>query len=288
MESIRENNKSLEVVVVSNEGVIVKIDNFLKEFNYNNWKEKETQIEQLNYQISEGSIQIAEMERGLKEVSDNKLLLQQVPCGNSFPNCKFIKHAHDSLAKEEVLHGERKDLEKMQQKALEEVVTLDEASVVKYLDQHEQLVHKRKAKQDEINKFELQIAKNKTTIVSLRDTKSKAEEEVRLFEENEKTILEFAKLTGERTELMKSKTQKKKELALCNEASIRLSRKQGLHENELKEIHNQELDLERFQRDFSAYDLYKKAMGSNGVSLDIIKKELPVINDEVAKILATS
>ncbi len=286
LESIRENNKSLEVVVVSNEDIIVKIDNFLKEFNYNNWKEKETQIEQLNYQISEGSIQIAEMERGLKEVSDNKLLLQQVPCGNSFPNCKFIKHAHDSLAKEEVLHGDRKDLEKMQQKALEEIVTLDEASVVKYLDQHEQLVHKRKAKQDEINKFELQIAKNKTTIVSLRDTKSKAEEEVRLFEENEKTILEFAKLTGERTELMKSKTQKKKELTLCNEASIKLSRKQGLHENELKEIHNQELNLERFQRDFSAYDLYKKAMGSNGVSLDIIKKELPVINDEVAKILA--
>ena len=27
-------------------------------------------------------------------------------------------------------------------------------------------------------------------------------------------------------------------------------------------------------------------MGSNGVSLDIIKKELPIINDEVAKILA--
>jgi len=286
LEAIRENNKALESAVISNESVVVKIDDFLKEFNYESWKNKETKIEQLNYQISQNQMQVHEVERELKKVSDNKLLLQQVPCGNSFPNCKFIKHAHDSLAKEAILHGERKTLERASQKDVDEISALDEGSVVKYLEQHGQLVKKRKDKQDEINKFELQIAKNKTTIVSLRDSKSKAEEEVRVYEENEKTILEFAKLTTERAELIKAKTRKKNELSSCNEASMKLSRQQGLHENAIKEIHNQELDLERFQRDFSAYDLYKKAMGSNGVSLDIIKKELPIINEEVAKILA--
>ena len=286
LESVRENNLTLESAVVSNEAVIVKIDDFLKEFDYESWKKKETQIEQLNFQISQNFTEVAELERGLKEVSENKLLLQQVPCGNSFPNCKFIKHAHDSLAKEDVLHGERKDVERSQQKAYDEAAALDEASVAKYLEQHGQLVQKRRDKQDEINKFELQIAKNKTIIVSLRGSKSAAEEEVRVFEENEKTILEFAKLTIDRTELVRVKTKKKKELALCNEASIQLSRKHGLFERELKDVQAQEMDLERFQRDFSAYDLYKKAMGSNGVSLDIIKKELPVINDEMAKILA--
>jgi DNA repair exonuclease SbcCD ATPase subunit/predicted phosphodiesterase len=286
LDSIRENNKTLEAVVVKNEDVVVKIDDFLKEFDYESWKSKETKIEQLNFQIEQNHSQISELERSLKEVSDNKLLLQQVPCGSDFPSCKFIKHAHDSIAKEAALHGERRNLEKSQQRTADDISALGEDSVTRYLEQHEQLVQKRKNMQGEINKFELQIAKNKTTIVSLRDSKSKAEEEVRVFEENEKTILEFAKLTTERTELIKTKTKKKKELSLCNETSIQLSRKQGLYENELKETHNQELDLERFQRDFSAYDLYKKAMGSNGVSLDIIKKELPVINDEVAKILA--
>ena len=286
LEAIRENNRTLESAVISNETIIVKIDDFLKEFNYESWKKKETQIEQLNYQISQNQMHVHEVEMELKKVSDNKVLLQQVPCGNSFPNCKFIKHAHDSLAKEATLHGERKSLERANQKDIDEVTALDEGSVRNYLNQHEQLVKKRKDKQDEINKFELQIAKNKTTIVSLRGSKSKAEEDVRVFEENEKTILEFAKLTTERTELVKVKSKKKKELTLCNETSLKLSRQQGLHENELREIQNQELDLERFQRDFSAYDLYKKAMGSNGVSLDIIKKELPIINDEVAKILA--
>jgi len=286
LQLIRENNKTLEEVLVKNEDVVQKINNFLLEFNYYDWKKKEAEIGQLNYHISENDSEIEELEKKLRKVSEDKILLQQVPCGDKFPSCKFIKHAYDNVAKEQSLHSERRDIERLRQKSIDKIANLDEGNVVKYLEQHGQLVEKQKIKQDEINKYELQIAKNRTTIVSLRDSKNKAEEDIRLFEENEKTILEFAKLTTERVCLLEAKKKKKKELAECSDSSIRLSRKQGLHENALKEIQIQELDLERFQRDFSAYDLYKKAMGSNGVSLDIIKKELPVINDEVAKILA--
>jgi len=286
LQLIRENNETLEDVLVKNEDVVQKINNFLLEFNYYDWKKKEMEIGQLNHHISENDSQIEELEKKLRNVSEDKILLQQVPCGDKFPSCKFIKHAHDNVAKEQALHSERKDIERLRQKSLDKIASLDEGNVVKYLEQHDQLVEKQKTKQDEINKYELQIAKNRTTIVSLRDSKNKTEEDIRLFEENEKTILEFAKLTTERVCLLEAKKKKKRELSECNEASIKLSRQQGLHENAMKEIQIQELDLERFQRDFSAYDLYKKAMGSNGVSLDIIKKELPIINDEVAKILA--
>jgi len=286
LDDLRENNKSLEEIVVKNESVVVKIDDFLKEFNYNNWKEKETQIIELRFQISEVGSQVHHMEKNLEKVSEDKLLLQQVPCGDKFPSCKFIKHAHNNVSSEKSLFTELKDLQKRADDYSVAVDDLDPNSVTKYLEQHTQLVDKRREKQDEISSFELQVAKNKTAIVSLREFKSNAEEEVRVFEENEKTILEFAKLTSDRTELVKIKTKRKNELAKCNEESIQISRQQGLHESELKEIQLQEMDLQRFQRDFSAYDLYKKAMGSNGVSLDIIKKELPIINDEVAKILA--
>jgi exonuclease SbcC len=72
----------------------------------------------------------------------------------------------------------------------------------------------------------------------------------------------------------------------CSEKTKELSELQGNRERRLNEIQVQELDLATFQQEYSAYDLYRKAMGSNGVSLDIIKKELPIINDEIAKILA--
>ena len=39
-------------------------------------------------------------------------------------------------------------------------------------------------------------------------------------------------------------------------------------------------------REFSSYDLYLRCMHPNGIAYDVIKRKLPVINDEIAKILA--
>ena len=52
----------------------------------------------------------------------------------------------------------------------------------KYLSQYDELVSKRRSKKDEINKWELDVAKNKTTLVTLRDRLNKSEEDVRIFE----------------------------------------------------------------------------------------------------------
>ena len=286
LEAIRENNKSLEEIVVLNEGVISKIDEFMKTFDYNSWKEKETEVNQIELQLNENRMKIADLERELKTVSENKLLLQQVPCGDKFPNCKFIKHAHTALSNEKKLLKDKKTADAEALDLEDQVQELDPMTIERYLQQHEQLVGKRREKQDEISKFELQIAQNKTTIVKIRDFRNQAQESIRIFEENEKTILEFAKLTRERGELINKKSSLKKELEKCSEHSKKLSKRQGNFERELNDISIQELDLARFQKEYSAYDLYKKAMGSNGVSLDIIKKELPIINDEIAKILA--
>jgi DNA repair exonuclease SbcCD ATPase subunit len=42
------------------------------------------------------------------------------------------------------------------------------------------------------------------------------------------------------------------------------------------------LDL---QEEFAAYDLFMRCMHSNGIAYDIIKKKIPVINQEIAKVL---
>ena len=44
--------------------------------------------------------------------------------------------------------------------------------------------------------------------------------------------------------------------------------------------------METMRDGFAAYDLYMRCMHTNGISLDVIKKKLPVINDEISKVLA--
>ena len=65
----------------------------------------------------------------------------------------------------------------------------------------------------------------------------------------------------------------------CNKAVGSLEEKV----NNLTTQRGEYLDL---QEEFSSYDLYQRCMHPNGIAYDVIKRKLPVINDEIAKILA--
>ena len=286
LETIRTRNATLESIIIANEGVITKIDEFIKSFNYETWNDKSIQIAELESQIQVVLQEVEGIQSEIDRANKKLFLLEQVPCGDKFPSCKFINSAHQSISKLEKLEKKKKKVTDTSSELYDKLSFLDRDKVQEYLDQYEQVLEKRRAKQEEVNTHELEVAKNKTTIVRLRDLKNESEQKIRLFEENEKVITEFAKLTRIRNESITEKKSLKDKLAVCEKKMIELSKMQGNWESTLREIEQDEFELQRAQKDYSAYDLYKKAMGSNGVSLDIIKKELPVINDEIAKILA--
>ena len=51
----------------------------------------------------------------------------------------------------------------------------------------------------------------------------------------------------------------------------------------LKDKKQELLDI---RAEFAAYDLFMRCMHTGGISYDIIKKKLPVVNEEIAKVLA--
>ena len=46
------------------------------------------------------------------------------------------------------------------------------------------------------------------------------------------------------------------------------------------------MELNEARENYSAYDLFMSCMHTNGISLDIIKNKLPVLNEEIASVLA--
>jgi len=57
-------------------------------------------------------------------------------------------------------------------------------------------------------------------------------------------------------------------------------------EQKLKSLSEKKQNLIDLQEEYSAYDLFMRCMHSNGIAYDIIKKRLPVINAEIAKVLS--
>lgn len=286
IDAMKEQNQVLEKTVLVNEEVVQKIDRFIEEFDYTSWKDKKQEILDIEAEIKDINRKNARLIEQSDTVKENKNLLLQVPCGSEYSHCKFISSAHTKVKEEREILVQIEETEGLRTQAEERIFSIDPPTVTKYLHQYEELLQKRRQKKEEINTWELQVAKNKTTIVKLRDKKTKTEEEIRTFEENEKVIREFAALTKQRNTLVKEKTKLRRQLDECALETKELSRSQGNAENDLEKATADYVDLQETRRDYSAYDLYKKAMGSNGVSLDIIKKELPIINDEIAKILA--
>ena len=60
----------------------------------------------------------------------------------------------------------------------------------------------------------------------------------------------------------------------------------GSIEEAIKNLEDQRDQLEEYRSQYSAYDLYMQSMHSNGIAFDIIKKKLPIINEEISKTIA--
>ena len=83
-----------------------------------------------------------------------------------------------------------------------------------------------------------------------------------------------------------SMSAKEKDLETCKTSMFEHYRQIGSLEQKVEEVKNAKTAYTQLRREYTAYDLFMRCMHSNGIAYDIIKKKIPVINQEVAKMLA--
>ena len=129
------------------------------------------------------------------------------------------------------------------------------------------------------------MQKNETSILKYRnkisDLKSKKDE----YEENREAIENLESLLVERNSLQSKIESHNKELERCNKLVLELYKTSGSLEQKILRTQEERSEYKELQEQYAAYDLFLKSMSSNGISYDVIKRRLPIINDEVSKIL---
>ena len=76
------------------------------------------------------------------------------------------------------------------------------------------------------------------------------------------------------------------ELSKCDDAILNLYKEHGGYEQVISNTEQQKIELVKTRKQFAAYDLFMRCMHSNGISLDVIRKRLPLINEEISKVLS--
>ena len=213
-------------------------------------------------------------------------LLEGVPCGTSFPTCKFIK---DALVAEANIPENKKRIESLQvsiDTIDSQVSSMDPKLVETKIQAYEKILSERDTLSNQVTNLDLKIDKNQACISTLLVEVERLEDKVAEYETNKDAIENLESLNADLASLEYDQKNYEIKSENCGNQILNLYKSVGSTEERAKQIVEQKEAFERLQEEYSAYELYKQCMHANGIAFDVIRKKLPVINEEICKILS--
>ena len=113
----------------------------------------------------------------------------------------------------------------------------------------------------------------------------KLEAKLAIYEQNKEVIEDLEGVVRQRDITKTLVNNAKKQIEQCRSNTNLLFREVGSVEQKIETLKSDKKELQRLRGEYSAYELYMRCCHSNGISYDIIKNRLPLINEEIAKIL---
>jgi DNA repair exonuclease SbcCD ATPase subunit/DNA repair exonuclease SbcCD nuclease subunit len=284
---LKETSSKTEAIkeLAASEKRFKKIAAFLSQFDISSYQEKKIQIDKKKDQLAE---LIKEMETEAQSITRNKQkqsLLSEVPCGTEYPSCKFIKDAYRAEDLIQISDTAVANCSRAINGAGAFINALEPEKVEDHIQKYNILVDKRNILATSIATSKLRIEKAESNLfkeqVELEQLQNKSIE----YEQNKEAIEDLKGLIRTRNEKRTEIKRVEKKIEDCQLSVMQMHKAHGSLEQKLTYIEDQKAEYETLQSDFAAYHLLMTCCHPNGVSYDIIKRRLPCINQEIAKIL---
>jgi len=284
---IKNRNEVHKQDLISFSGKLRKAEEFLSDFDIDNYKQKEQQINEIQSKLDQLAVSQTQLVDQVSRKEKKIKLLADVPCGDSFKHCKFIKDAHTAKAS---IVGDENSLATIRlnkSAIIQELEGLNPEQAFSYIEKHTQLLENCRAWTNRISREELEIEKNNALAKTIEHENGVLLEKINEYEQNREVIENLEALSQQRLDIQKAIDTAQKQLDLCNRETLELYKSHGSLEQKLANLKEKKQELESLRQEHATYDLYQRCMHSSGISYDIIKKKLPVINNEIAKVLTS-
>jgi DNA repair exonuclease SbcCD ATPase subunit len=248
--------------------LITKIEEFLESYDIVNIKARKQKAEDLWDKIDELRAELRRIQEKVSSLNDPEFL----------KGCKCL---HDA---EQALEQKPNVVEKIEIFS-KEFESLDSSGLDKMIEQYTALVSKKDQTTRDIITVELSIARKQNSINTLMAELSVLKTKKTSYDDNKEAIENLEALLSDKRSHEATLTTKRKELETCEEEIVKYHKLLGSLEQKVLNIKEQKNDYVELREQFAAYDLYMRAMHPNGIAYDVIKKKLPVINQEIAKVL---
>ena len=132
----------------------------------------------------------------------------------------------------------------------------------------------------------MSIQKNEATVALLSNEVATLEAKAKKYEDNRQAIENKEQLLGERKAVKKKIKENKILLKKCDELTKEYLIEEATTKEMIRSIHEERNEYKDVMNEYRAYDIYMTCMHPNGISYEIIQQKLPIINQEIAKVLA--
>lgn len=259
---------------------------FLKEFDEEALYGKQEKVDEFKVAIANLDESLFREEKDLQDNQKRVQLLSGIPCGTSFPKCKFIRDAYASKATIPVNQGNLSDLNKQKEDISSQMSDLDPSLIALQIEKYREIIDRKNELSNLIMNCNLNIENSASAIENLVLQVDKLESKISTYESNREAIENLEKLVGRQEEIKFKNESLRVKLTAFNDKMMGLYKLVGSLEQKLQNVTLQREEYLDLREEYSAYDLYMRSMHSNGIAFDVIRKKLPVINEEIAKILA--
>lgn len=267
--------------IFESEEKIKKIENFIETFDIEGTKEKHEAAKELVKTIweLEAHLRAESTELSAMEKSIKKLL--EVPCGDDFPTCKFIKDSHRDKNR---IEGKREKVNQLQTKVTDLKKSWQKIQKENYeekIEKYNAIIQRRSDLISKISNDRVQIQSLQNNIDNLNASLSKAKRNQQELEHKysdqdpDSDISSVARLLDSKKKELKNNDQNRIDKIRKIEG-IRLSIEQAEKSKKKFDTLNTQLKVK---------DLFIQATSKRGIPVQIINSLLPKINQEISKIL---
>jgi DNA repair exonuclease SbcCD ATPase subunit len=263
-----------------------KLCNFSETFAIADLKEKKLEIDELQSQIEIFEKDVNLKQKEFDRNSSKKKLLEGIPCGVKFPKCKFIRDANVAVSHLPVIQNEIDQTQEQMIAFNRRLKGMSPEKVLEHLDKFQQILDRKVRVSSRITEIGLEAARDESALQLLALQVEDLEKEHQLYEDNKEAIENLEELTTQKDSLESSLKLNKKMFAKCEQDKLQFYKQTGSIEEKIKNLEAEQKQFELYRSQYSAYDLYMQCMHSNGIAFDVIKKKLPIINEEIAKTIS--
>ena len=199
---------------------------------------------------------------------------------------KFVKDAKKASEKLPILNQQIQDLHDTMATFIARAEELNVQEAIETLNKRNKNIEycTKIDRENEMKRLSIQGAKSKINLLDneLDSLQRKADE----YDLNKETIENLSTLMREKKAMESSISKTQKDLDLCDTKMQDLLIEKGSTLTSIERSEQEQKEHEALEKEWKTSELYMRCMHPNGIAYEVIKQRLPLINEEVSKILA--